>query len=329
MKIILAGGSGQIGSILSRAFCKDGHEVVILSRNPKDGTCRSVYWDGNNQGRWTQELEGAGVVVNLAGRCVNCRYDSENRRKIMASRVNATRAIGTALQNAENPTQLWLQAGTSTIYANRYDAPNDELTGIIGGNEKDIPATWTFSTDVAKAWEQACNDFHLPKTRKIIMRASMTMSPDHGGVFHVLSSLVRAGLGGRAGDGKQYVSWIHQQDFVNAIYHLIERRDLEGVFNFTAPEPLPNRQFMRILRKAWGVSVGVPASRWMLEVGAIFMRTESELVLKSRRVAPTRLLESGFEFTFPNWGGAAEDLVARAKTRNQEPALVAAETPPN
>jgi NAD dependent epimerase/dehydratase family enzyme len=204
-----------------------------------------------------------------------------------------------------------LQAATATIYAHRFNALNDEFTGLIGGNEPNAPETWHFSIDVAKAWESAVNESGpWPHTRIVIMRSAMTMSPDRGGIFATLLGLVRLGLGGKAGNGRQFISWIHEHDFVRAVRFLIEN-DVAGIVNVCSPNPLPNTEFMRELRRAWGVTIGLPASKWMLEVGAFFMRTETELILKSRRVMPARLLQHGFEFRFPCWLDAANKLCAR------------------
>jgi uncharacterized protein len=191
-----------------------------------------------------------------------------------------------------------------------YDAPNDEATGVLGGSEPGTPDTWRFSIDVAKAWEQAALEACVPHTRKILLRSAMTMSPDRGGVFDVLLGLVRHGLGGKSGDGRQYVFWIHDDDFIRAIYWLIDN-NLEGAVNLASPNPVPNADFMRTLRKAWGIGFGLPASRWMLEIGTFLLRTETELILKSRRVVPGRMLESGFTFRFPMWAEAASDLCLR------------------
>ena len=313
MKIVIPGGTGQIGLILSRAFSATGDEVVVLSRNPTaHSACRIVQWDGKTHCGWTKELENADVVINLAGRSVNCRYGKENRREIIDSRVDSVRAVGAAIQTAKPPPRVWLQAGTATIYAHRFDEANDEFTGVIGGNEMNAPETWRFSIDVAKAWEAGVKECApLPSTRTVIMRSAMTMSPDRGGIFAHLLGLVRLGLGGRAGNGRPFVSWIHEFDFVRAVRFLIDNDDLAGVVNICAPNPLPNSEFMRELRRAWGIKIGLPASSLMLEIGAFFMRTETELILKSRRVVPTRLLKHGFEFRFPNWSHAAEELCAR------------------
>jgi uncharacterized protein (TIGR01777 family) len=312
MKIILAGGSGQVGTILARALHRDGHQVVVLSRRPKPAPWPTIPWYGHSLGPWTEELEGADVVINLAGRSVNCRYHVQNRREIMDSRVESTKAIGQAILQAKRPPQLWLQASTATIYEHRFDAPNDEMTGILGGSEPTAPDTWRFSINVAKAWEEAALEAGpLSRTRLVLLRSAITMSPDRGGAFDMLLNLVRWGLGGRNGSGRQYVSWIHEVDFVRAVYWLIEHESLKGPVNLAAPNPLPNADFMRELRRAWRMPVGLPSTEWMLEIGAFFLRTETELILKSRRVVPTLLLQQGFSFQFPFWPEAARDLCAR------------------
>jgi uncharacterized protein (TIGR01777 family) len=285
--------------------------VVILSRAQDRSPWRVVKWDANTVGDWAKEVDGADAVINLAGRNVNCRYTPENRRLIMESRIQSTRAVGQAIAQASRPPRVWLQASTATIYAHRYDAPNDEASGHIGGSEPDAPSKWRFSIEVAEAWERAAQEAVTPHTRKVLMRTAMVMSPSRGGVFDTLLRLVRFGLGGRVGDGRQYVSWLHDEDFVRAVGWLIEHDSLEGAVNLAAPHPVPYAEFMRVLRTAWGAPVGLPATRWMLEIGAFFLRTESELVLKSRRVIPGRLLQSGFTFSFPAWSEAARDLCRR------------------
>jgi len=219
--------------------------------------------------------------------------------------------VGEAIAAAKRPPRVWLQASTATIYAHRYDAPNDEATGILGGGESDAPETWRFSIEVASSWERELDNAMVPHTRKVKLRSAMTMSADQGGIFDTLLTLVRRRLGGQSGDGRQYVSWVHEIDFVQAIYWLIEHHEVEGPVNIAAPNPLPNAAFMRGLRNAWGVSVGLPAAKWMLEIGAVFMRTETELILKSRRVVPGVLTKRGFTFQFPEWPAAAEDLCRR------------------
>jgi hypothetical protein len=308
VKIVIPGGSGQVGTILARAFHAGGDDVAVLSRHPVSQPWRVVEWDGVRSGAWESTIDGADVVINLAGRSVNCRYHEANRRQMIDSRIFSTRAVGRAIAAARRPPRVWLQASTATIYAHRYDAANDERSGIIGGAEPDAPDTWKFSIDVARAWERAFDESITPRTRKVGMRSAMTMSPDRGGVFDTLVHLVRLGIGGRAGDGRQFVSWIHYLDFIAAVRWLIDRDEIDGVVNIASPNPLPNAAFMRELRVACGVPFGLPATRWMLEVGAVFLRTETELILKSRRVVPARLLEGGFSFRFPYWPDAARDL---------------------
>ncbi len=310
---MIPGGSGQVGTLLARAFHGDGHQVVVLSRRRDAAPVpwRIALWDAERPGEWQAELEGADALINLTGRNVNCRYHSTNRRAIINSRVNSTRLLGEAVARTKLPPRVWLQASTATIYAHRYDAPNDEANGILGGSEPNAPDTWRFSIDVALAWERTLDEAIVPHTRKVKLRSAMTMSSDRGGVFDVLLGLVRHGLGGRAGDGRQYVSWIHDQDFIRAIYWLIEHDAVTGPVNLAAPNPLPNAEFMRTLRNAWGARFGLPAAEWMLEIGARIIRTETELVLKSRRVVPGRLLAEGFQFRFPTWPEAARDLCSR------------------
>jgi uncharacterized protein (TIGR01777 family) len=314
MKIVIAGGSGQVGTILARAFHAEGHAVVVLSRHPDAAPWRTVGWDGVSMGAWAHELEGADVVINLAGRNVNCRYTPANRQAIMESRVASTRAVGTAIARAKRPPTLWLQASTATIYAHRFDAPNDEQHGQIGGMEPDAPAAWRFSTDVAQAWEQAALQAATPHTRLVLMRSAMIMSPDRGGIFDTLLRLVRFGLGGSVAGGRQYVSWLHDADFIAAVRWLIARDDIAGVVNLAAPNPVPYAVFMRALRQALGMPIGLPATRMMVEIGTFVLRTESELALKSRRVTPGVLTASGFPFAYPTWPEAAGDLCQRRRT---------------
>jgi uncharacterized protein (TIGR01777 family) len=316
MKIILPGGSGQVGTVLARHFHDAGHDVVVLSRRPRSASPWKVLpWDGQSLGPWARELDGADVLLNLAGRIVNCRYTWKNRCAIWASRVRSVRVLGRALEQLDVPPAVWLQAGTATIYAHRTDVPNDEISGVLGGLEEHAPDTWRFSIDVARSWEGEFALVDAPRTRKVILRSAMVMSPDRGGVFDHLLGLVRLGLGGPAGSGEQFVSWIHDQDFIRAVEFLVAREDLSGPVNLASPHPLPNAEFMRALRAAWGRGFGLPAHEWMIGLGAFFLRTESELVLKSRRVIPTRLSEAGFRFEHPDWPEAARDLCARRRAR--------------
>jgi uncharacterized protein (TIGR01777 family) len=312
MKIAILGGTGQVGTLLARTFHKDGHEVLVFGRRPtKPAPWRVERWSLADVGQWSDKLDGADVVINLAGRSVNCRYTPTNRKEIIDSRVDTVRAVGRAISMARRPPRVWLQASTATIYAHTYDVPNDEVSGVIGGAERDAPDTWKFSIEVATTWEKTFDETPAQGARKVKLRSAMIMSPDHGGIFDTLLVLVRRGLGGTSGNGRQYVSWIHEQDFTRAIYFLIERDDIDGAVNLASPNPLPNREFMAELRRAWGANIGLPSAEWMLTIGAIFLRTETELILKSRRVIPGRLLREGFSFTYPDWSDAAQELCRR------------------
>jgi uncharacterized protein len=310
MKVVLPGGTGQVGTVLDRALTAAGHEVVVLTRSPqREG---EIGWDGVTLGPWADAVDGCDAVINLAGRSVSCRYTPENLRAMMDSRVNSARIVGEAIAAAARPPRVWLQMSTATIYAHRHDAANDEATGVIGGSEAGVPDYWAYSVEIARNWELAQADAHTPATRKVALRSAMVMSPDRGGVFDVLLRLTRLGLGGPVAGGAQYVSWIHDEDFVRAVEFLIARDDFEGPVNLASPQPLPHRQFMRTLRAAAGVPVGLPATRWMAELGAFAMRSDTELLLKSRRVVPGRLGAAGFTFAHADWDQAAADLVRRS-----------------
>ncbi|MDQ2842645.1 MAG: TIGR01777 family oxidoreductase [Acidobacteriota bacterium] len=312
LRIIIPGGTGHLGQILARHFHERGCHVTVLGRHAKPSEWRTILWSGYNLGDWAGVLEGSDVVINLAGRSVNCRYTPANRREILTSRTITTGLLGQAISQAAQPPRLWLNASTATIYRHSLDTPMDEITGDVGGNDPDTPPDWRFSIEVATAWEQALVAADVPRTRRVALRTAMVMSPENGGPFDALLRLVRWGFGGSTASGRQYISWIHDVDFIRAIEFLIARDDLSGVVNLTSPSPLPNRKFMSCLRRAWCTSyIGLPAPSWILPLGAALLRTETELVLKSRRVVPRRLLDAGFDFHFPNWRGACQDLVTR------------------
>ena len=311
MKIVMPGGTGQIGMVLSRAFHQEGHDVVVFSRRPSPQPWRVLEWDGRTSGAWTREIDTADVVINLTGRSVNCRYNAANREEILRSRVDSTRIVGQAIANAKRPPALWLQASAATIYSHRFDAANDERCGALGGPGTGMPTAWQFSIDVINAWERTFNEIATPSTRRVLLRTSLMMSPNAGGVFDTLCKLAHRGLGGSLGDGRQFMSWIHDQDLASAIQWLIDREDISGTLIISSPAPLPNAEFMRTLRTACGMPIGLPAKKWMLEIGAVLLGTETELILKSRRVMPARLLEHGFQFRYPNWDAAAPELVGR------------------
>jgi len=308
VKIVIAGGSGHLGRILTRALSVE-HDVVVLTR---DENHAGVLWDGRTLGPWSAELDGADVLINLAGRSVDCRYDAAHRAEILASRVESTRVLGEAIARAKRPPRVWLQSSTATIYAHRYDADNGEVTGRIGGNEPDTPEAWRFSIEVAEAWERACDEARTPRTRKVKLRTAMVMSAEEGGAFRAMLRHVRLRFG-RFGDGRQYMSWIHERDFVAAVRWLIADDEVGGVVNLAAPHPLPNGDFLRAIAKAWGTRLAIPTGGLVLRFGAWLLRTEPELVLKSRRVVSRRLAERGFRFAFTEWPDAARELCARVR----------------
>jgi uncharacterized protein (TIGR01777 family) len=328
MRILLPGGSGQVGTILAWHLHAKGHEVTVLSRTPHAQAShpwRTLAWDGLTPGPWTAEIDRSDAVIHLSGRSVNCRYNAANRRVIFDSRIKPTLLLGEVIAASPTPPRLWINASTSTFYRHALDRTQDEFTGELGDlpsergtrEPANLPETWSFSIDVASRWEQAFLSIRTPRTRKIRLRSSMVMSPDPGGVFSVLSILARAGLGGSIGSGRQFVSWMHDLDYCRATDLLLAQPEITeetgGIVNMTAPEPLPNRDFMRALRQAWHMPIGLPAAEWMIAIGTFLMRSESELVLKSRRVVPTLLLKHGFEFAYPAWPAAAQDLVSRMR----------------
>jgi len=310
-RVVLAGGSGHVGDLLSHHFRAQGNAVRVLSRRRGSMDKDTVWWDGVNLGDWVSELNATDVLINLAGRSVDCRYTAVHRWEIMESRVQSTKLLGKAIRQLSDPPRVWLNASTATIYRHSLDRDMDELNGEIGGEEEGVPPSWHFSVEVAKRWEEALWSSETSGTRKLALRSAIVMSPVAGSAFDVLLRLVRLGLGGTVGSGRQYISWIHDVDFVNALDHLIANEHISGHVNITSPKPLPNEEFMRALRSACGTHFGFHAPTPILEIGAFLMRTESELVLKSRRVVPSRLLEDGFRFQFVNWSEAAKDLVSR------------------
>ena len=315
LRIVIPGGSGQVGRVLAAYFQERGHHVTVLTRGPYSAPWQTVHWDGQTLGPWTEHLEGADVCINLAGRSVNCRYTESNRAEIYESRIRTTQLLNRLMPALAVPPRVWLNASTATIYRHALDRPMNEATGELGGNERGAPPSWNFSIQVARDWETAFFEASTPRTRKVALRSAITLSPQPGNAFAILSNLVRFGVGGKLSSGRQFVSWIHELDFARAVEFLIARDDLDGPVNIASPNPERNRDFMAILREAWDMPNGIPAPRPILELAALLMRTETELVLKSRRVVPTRLLEAGFHFNYPNWPHAAEDLVQKWRSR--------------
>jgi uncharacterized protein (TIGR01777 family) len=306
-KIILAGGSGFLGGVLAEFFAGKGWEVVILTRSPKtrEGLIRDVPWDGVTAGDWIRELSGARALVNLAGISVNCRYHARNRKLMMDSRLDSTRVLGEAIAQCDNPPPVWLNSSTATIYKHNFGPAWNEA-GEIGGciEAKDI-----FSVHVATEWERVFNEANTPRTRKVALRSAMVLGHAGNSVLPSMLRLARLGLGGTMAGGRQFVSWIHQEDFCCAVEWVIEHENIRGAVNLTAPNPVTNAEFMATIRKVCHRPFGLPAPAWILEIGAFFMRTETELIIKSRRVIPGTLLANGFTFLHPHLLPAVEQLV--------------------
>jgi len=298
LKLLLSGGNGFLGRHLARHFTRLGYEVVILGRSAKPGTVR---WNGRTLGPWAAELEGAAVLINLAGRSVDCRYNAVKRYAITRSRTESTRVLAEAVAACRNPPAVWLNSSTATIYQHTEDEQpaNTEATGQLGR---------TFSEMVAQQWEAQFNLAALPRTRRVALRTAIVLGAD-GGALPVMARLARLGLSTPQGHGRQWVSWLHIQDFCRAVEFLVARPQLEGAFNLCAPEPLPNAALMALFDAHYHPRWHFPQPRWLLEIGAFVLRTETELILKSRKVMPQRLLEAGFQFRFPGCQTALADLL--------------------
>jgi hypothetical protein len=340
LRIVITGGSGQVGQMLARFFQERGHHVTVLTRGPYTASWHTVHWDGAHPGPWTETLKGADVCINLTGRSINCRHTLAHRREIYQSRIGSTRLLHEVIAELTDPPRLWMNASAATIYQPavdefRVDLPLDETSGPLGGPDLSAPPDffaaagqvtasgdepWArrrgFMKRVVRDWEAAFFATETPRTRKVALRSAATFSPTPGNVFAVLLNLVRLSLGGTQGNGRQFVSWVHEADYARAVEFLIGREDLDGPFNIAAPNPLPNREFMAALREAANMPNGLPAPALAIRFGALLMRTEADLVLDSCRAVPGRLLDAGFEFQFPEWSEAAEDLAQQWRRRN-------------
>ncbi|MGB6219919.1 MAG: TIGR01777 family oxidoreductase [Haloferula sp.] len=303
--VVIFGANGFLGRYLCRYFTRQGREVVAVGRR-KDGWSGDgmfIEWDGKSIGPWALALEGAGLVINLAGRSVNCRYTEENRRMILDSRVEATRVIGEAIAKCADPPAVWMNASTATWYRHAEDHAQNEWEGEPGEG---------FSVEVAQRWEQAFFAAKVPgRTRKVALRIGMVLANEPDTVFDVLGGMVRRGLGGTMGRGNQRMSWIHMDDFLAAVDRLEGDLLADGVYNLTAPEAPTNRSLMRSYREMVGMPIGLPAFGWILEAGAWVLGTETELVLKSRWSEPARLQADGFKWRWPTLVPALVDLQSR------------------
>lgn len=305
-KIILAGGTGFIGQVLINHWKDKPIDLVVLTRKPPASYDRVHYvaWDAETPGDWISELDKADVLINLAGKSVDCRYTKRNKQLIMSSRINSTEVLGEAMRQVKHPPRLWINSASATIYRHSPDQPMNEATGEIGNDRQ----AFRFSVQVCQAWEQTFWKADVPDTvRKVALRMAIVLGRE-GGVWEVLKRLTQFGLGGTMGRGDQFMSWLHERDLGRMIDFIIENDSLTGTYNGSAPNPIRNRDFMTLLRQTLGSRLGLPATEWMLEIGAVFLRTETELVLKSRNVVPQKLLEAGFQFEFPNAEDAILDL---------------------
>ncbi len=262
-----------------------------------------LQWDGETVGPWAYALEGAELVINLSGRSVNCRYNAKNREDILSSRVKSTQVIGQAIAACRVPPKLWINSSTATWYRHAEDKAQNEWHGTAGNG---------FSCDVASAWEDAFFSAKVPaETRKVAMRIGMVLANEPETVYDVLTDLTKKALGGTMGKGTQRISWIHMEDLLRAVDFVMRDPFIEGLINVTAPNSPTNRELMKCFRETTGMPFGLPSTEWMLKIGAFFMRSESELILKSRWADPLRLREAGFRWRYPKIAEAIEDLETR------------------
>lgn len=298
-KIVIAGGSGFLGKCIINHYKNDA-EIVVLTRSKSSivDNVQFVNWDGKSLGDWATQLEEAEVLINLNGKSVDCRYTEANKKLIYVTRLESTAILGKAILQCKTPPKLWINSSSATIYRHAVDRPMDEVTGEIGTG---------FSVDVCQQWEKVFTDVETSTTRKVAIRTAIVLGKD-GGALHPLRNLARLGLGGKQGPGNQYFSWIHEKDFVNVIDFIIENKALSGAINVSSPNPITNEHIMKSLRKAVKMPFGIPMPTWLLEFGALLIGTETELVLKSRRVVPKGLHDAGYHFQFENIESALNDL---------------------
>src|SRR3569833_910722 len=301
-KIVLAGGNGYLGTVLAKYYKDKAEEIVILSRHEKqaEGNVRTIIWDGKTRGKWTAELVNADMIVNLCGKNVNCRYTEKNKAEIFASRLLPTELLGEVINDQHEPPKLWINLASATIYRQAEDRTQDEENGEIGAG---------YSVVVCNAWEAAFNKFETPKTRKVALRMGIVLGRSDS-VFPRLLNLVKLGFGGQQGNGEQYVSWVHEADAARSTEWLIDHPELSGILNCVSPRPVKNAELMGVIRKTAGIPFGLPAPKWLLEIGSVVIGTETELILKSRWVLPKKLLDSGFEFEYPGIEAAVKNILS-------------------
>ena len=297
MKIIIAGGTGFLGENLEKHFAEKGSQVYILTRRPKREN--EIHWDAKTIGEWKNILEQADVLINLTGKSVDCRYHEKNKKEIYTSRIESTKVLQEAVNLCTAKPKVWLNASSATIYVHSEKHLNTEDDGIIGDD---------FSMNICKSWEQEFFKIKNEKTRKVALRTSIVLG-NNGGAFPKLRMITKLGLGGKQGRGSQMVSWIHIEDFCRAVEWIIQNENMSGAINITAPNPISNEEMMKKLRKQTNIPFGMNAPVWQLELASIFLKTETELLLKSRNVYPENLMKSGFQFLYPTFEEVAAKLL--------------------
>jgi len=291
-KVVIAGGTGFVGSFLLDKFKKDGYEVVLISRQKGH-----VNW--NQPQQILAALEDAELLINLAGKSINCRFTPANKEGILSSRIETTQLLGETILKCQTPPELWINASAIGLYRHSTDKAMSEA---------EYQTDNSFISEVVQKWENAFFSVKPSKTRQVALRISVVLGKN-GGAFSTLSSLVRFGLGGKQASGKQMFSWIHIHDFYRIIEHLQTNRNLDGVFNCATANPVTNSQLMKAFRKTMQMPLGLPAPEFGIKLGAFFIGTEPELILKSQWVMPQRLIESGFNFDFPQIETALSNLL--------------------
>lgn len=297
--IIISAANGFLGKALTK-YLSEQYRIIGLVRKKIPDTHNIEYklWDGKTLGEWATSFEGAFAVINLAGRSVDCRYNRKNMAGIYSSRLESTNVIGKAIARCEVKPTCWINSASATIYRHSLDTPMTEAQGEYGRG---------FSVDVCKQWEACFFNHSFHNVRQVALRTAIVLGND-GGVMKPFRNLVKVGLGGKMGNGNQQFSWIHELDFCRAVEFLLHHETSRGVYNIASPYPIINDYFMSTLRHQYHRAFGLNLKKWMLEIGALFIQTETELILKSRYVIPEKLVGEGFQFRFEKIEEAVENL---------------------
>ncbi|OED44223.1 TIGR01777 family protein [Flavobacteriaceae bacterium (ex Bugula neritina AB1)] len=300
-KLVIAAGTGFLGTILLKHFQKKVNTIVILTRtqNKSVGNVKYVHWDAETLGDWKNEIDGADVLINMTGKSVDCRYHKKNKKRILSSRIVSTKVLGEAIIQSKKPPKVWLNSSTATIYRHSLDKEMDETSGEIGTG---------FSVNVATTWENTFFSQNTPQTRKVALRTAIVLGKN-GGALSPIVNLVKIGFGGRQGKGNQKFSWIHETDFARSLEFIIQNPSIQGPINIVSPKPTTNTILMKTLQKILKIPIGIPLPKPLLEAGSLIIKTETELVLKSRNVIPLKLSESGFRYTYSNLDDAIKNII--------------------